>query len=197
MPAQAEQWQLWQEMMRQAVSERRYSHCLRVAEQAADLARHWGLDEEKVRMAGLTHDVARDLSAEELAARALRYGVPVGPEEQSNPIILHAPVGAAILRQEWQITDQAVLTAVELHTVAAPGMDKFSQLLYLADIIEPNRKKWPEQARLRALCYQHLGRAMVEALEGNFRYLSGCGLFIHPRAMAAYEFFRHELNGQE
>ncbi|MCL2496195.1 MAG: bis(5'-nucleosyl)-tetraphosphatase (symmetrical) YqeK [Clostridiales bacterium] len=184
------QWRLWLQMLRQAVSEQRYEHCRRVAGEAVRLARHYGFDEEMACLAGLTHDVARDLPPAELLERAACYGLTIGPDEEINPIILHAPVGAAILEREWHITDTAVLTAVSLHTVAAPAMDEFSQLLYLADLIEPGRKKWPELPQLRALSYRHTGLAMVMALEGNFRYLTACHNFIHPRATAAYEFFR-------
>jgi len=186
------QWRLWQQMLRQAVSKRRYEHCLRVAGEAAQLARHYGLNEESARLAGLAHDVARDLPAAELLERAVCYGLMLGAEEIANPIILHAPVGAAIVEREWQIKDTAVLTAISLHTVPAPDMDEFSQLIYLADLIEPGRKKWPELPQLRAMSYRHPRRAMAKALEDAFCYLTACNTFIHPRARAAYESFRKE-----
>lgn len=192
-----EQWQQWQRSLQLEVKERRFHHSLSVAEEAVRLARHWGLDEEKARMAGLLHDVARDLPYNMLHMFAREYGIHEGREEFANPLILHAPVGAARLRDNWHIEDEDVLTAISLHTVASPGMDTFSQVLYLADIIEPNRKKWPDLARLRELCYEDLRLAMLAALESNFRYLELCGVFIHPRALAAHEFFAQQVNGQE
>jgi predicted HD superfamily hydrolase involved in NAD metabolism len=170
---------------------------LRVAEEAGRLARHYGLDEQRARLAGLLHDVARDLSFATLLDLADRFSLTVGPEERGNPIILHAPVGAALLQSEWGVQDTAVLQAVALHSVAAPGMDEFCQLVYLADIIEPGRKEWPGLNALRQLSYEHLGRAMLLSLAESFSYLRENSTFIHPQALAAYDFWALQFAEQE
>jgi predicted HD superfamily hydrolase involved in NAD metabolism len=192
-----QQWKDYSRKLRDFLPQARYGHCLRVAEEAVRLARHYGLDEQRARLAGLLHDVARDLSFETLFSLAARFGLAVGPEELANPIILHAPVGAALLQSEWGVQDAAVLQAVALHTVAAPGMDEFCQLIYLADIIEPGRKEWPGLPALRQLSYEHLGQAMLLALTESFNYLKQSHTFIHPRALAAYDFWALRFAKQE
>lgn len=191
------EWSKWEQKLRNFLPRRRYRHCLRVAAEAAKMARHYGLDEERARLAGLLHDIARDLSFDMLLAYADRFDIMVGAEENANPIILHAPVGAALIKNEWGIADEAVLQAIALHTVAAPGMDDFCQLIYLADIIEPGRKEWPGLEDLRGLSYRHLGRAMLLALQENINYLKECHTFIHPRAVAAYDFWAQKLMEEE
>ena len=188
-PAGGDQWLYYQYKLRGFLPRPRYEHSLRVAEEAAKMACHYGLDEGQARLAGLLHDVARDLSFAALFALAARFKIPVGQEEQANPIILHAPVGAALLKNYWGVEDETVLKAVALHTVAAPDMDDFCQLLYLADIIEPGRQEWPGLEELRKLGYEHLGRAMLLALQENFNYLQRNNNFIHPQALAAYDDF--------
>jgi predicted HD superfamily hydrolase involved in NAD metabolism len=196
-PITARQWDVWQYKLQGFLPRPRYIHCLRVAEEAGRLARQHHQNEEKARLAGLLHDLARDLSFDTLLALAARFGLMVGPEERVNPVILHAPVGAALLRSKWGIKDEAVLKAVSLHTVAAPEMDDFCQLIYLADIIEPGRASWPGLNALRELSYRHLGCAMLLALEESFLYLKIGHTFIHPRAIAAYDFFARQFMGQE
>jgi predicted HD superfamily hydrolase involved in NAD metabolism len=191
------QWLDWQHKLEDFLPRPRYEHCQRVAIQAVEMARHYGMDEERARLAGLLHDVARDLSFATLFSLAARFGLLVGPEEAANPIILHAPVGAALLKKEWNIKDEAVIQAIALHTVAAPGMDEFCQLLYLADIIEPGRESWPGLNALRGLSYRHLGRAMLLALKENIRYLKASQTFIHPRALAAHDFLARQFMEQE
>ena len=191
------QWKLWRQKLQIFLPPTRYEHCLRVAEEADKLACHYGLDEERARLAGLLHDVARDLSFEALFAYAARFGIMAGSEEQANPIILHASVGAALLRNEWALSDEEVLKAVALHTVAAPGMDELCQLVYLADIIEPGRQEWPGLWELRKLSYEHLGRAMLLSLQESFKYLRECDAFIHPQAQAAYDFLAQQFLEQE
>jgi predicted HD superfamily hydrolase involved in NAD metabolism len=191
------QWSEWRQRLKDFLPQPRYEHSLRVAEEAEKMAHHYCLDEEKARLAGLLHDLARDLSFDTLFDLAGRFGLTVGPKEQANPVILHAPVGAALLRSEWGIEDEAVLKAVALHTVAAPDMDDFCQLLYLADIIEPGRKEWPGLDALRELSYRHLGQAMLLALQENILYLKACHTFIHPQAVAAHDFLVMKHMGQE
>jgi predicted HD superfamily hydrolase involved in NAD metabolism len=190
-------WSYYQHKLKGFLPRPRYEHCLRVAVTASRLARHYGLDEERARLAGLLHDVARDLSFEALLAATRRFELPLGPEEIANPLILHAPVGAALLESGWGIKDQTVLQAVALHTIAAPGMDDFCQLVYLADIIEPGRREWPGLQALRRLSYEHLGRAMLLSLRESFIYLQNNNDFIHPRAVAANDFLTLQLMEQE
>ena len=191
------QWLYYQYKLQGFLPQPRYEHSLRVAKEAARLAAHYGLDEERARIAGLLHDVARDFNNRTLLNLAARFNLPVGPEERANPIILHAPLGAALLHSNWGLKDKAVLQAVSLHTLAAPDMDDFCQLIYLADIIEPGRKAWPGFASLRKLGYEHLGRAMLLALTQNFSYLRANNTFIHPQAAAAYDFCLQRFGEQE
>ena len=196
-PIIAWQWQEWRHRLADFLPRPRFEHSLRVADEAAKMARHYGLDEKKACLAGMLHDLARDLSFDTLLDLAAGFDLEVGPEEMANPIILHAPVGAALLRSDWGIEDETVLKAVALHTVAAPEMDDFCQLIYLADIIEPGRKEWPGLDALRELSYRHLGQAMRLSLQESFLYLQSCHTFIHPRAAAAYDFFTQQFKEQE
>ncbi|MCL1905975.1 MAG: bis(5'-nucleosyl)-tetraphosphatase (symmetrical) YqeK [Clostridiales bacterium] len=196
-PVENKQWSSRQQRLKDFLPPRRYEHCLRVSEEACLLARCHGIDEERARLAGLLHDVARDLSPDALFANAARFGLTVGPDEYADPVILHAAVGAKLLKNEWGINDKAVLRAVEEHTLAAPDMDKLCQIIYLADIIEPGRREWPGLNALRKLCYEHLGRAMLLALKESIGYLKESRIRIHPRTLAAYDFWARQLVQEE
>ena len=191
MPFSPQQWQTWQQRLQQTLTTKRYQHSLAVQQEAMRLARHWGVDEEKAALAGLLHDVARGLSVEELQTKAKQAGLTIGTAEQANPLILHAPVGAIILQEDWGIDDQAVLDAVRYHTIASPEMDQLSIIIYLADLIEPNRQEWPGLAHLRKLALENLHQAMVMALENSFIYLRQQQQIIHPQAYQAYQHFQN------
>ena len=53
------------EKLHQSVDEERYVHSILVANQAKNLALHYGLDYEKAYIAGLAHDIAKRLSPEQ------------------------------------------------------------------------------------------------------------------------------------
>ena len=42
------------------LSDNRYNHCLRVADEARKLAIHYKIDEESTYIAGLLHDIAKE-----------------------------------------------------------------------------------------------------------------------------------------
>ena len=55
------------------------------------------------------------------------------------PEILHGPVGAWIAEHEFNITDEDILNAIRFHTTGRAGMSKLEKIIYIADMIEPNR----------------------------------------------------------
>jgi predicted HD superfamily hydrolase involved in NAD metabolism len=115
------------------------SHCERVASTAASLARRFGVDGSDAELAGLLHDCARDESDEGLQRLATELGVPVTPFELIHPALLHARVGAAIARRDLPGIGEAVLSAVEVHTVGGIPMTDLDRVVFLADMIEPER----------------------------------------------------------
>ena len=53
--------------------------------------------------------------------------------------LLHGPVGAYIAESEFGITNEDMLNAIRFHTTGRAGMSKFEKILFVADMIEPNR----------------------------------------------------------
>ena len=50
--------------LKNTLSEYRYNHSLRVAEESQKLAKHYNIDEQKAYLAGLVHDIAKEYSDE-------------------------------------------------------------------------------------------------------------------------------------
>jgi len=115
------------------------SHCERVARTALELARRFGVDEERAELAGLLHDVARDEGDEGLLALAAELDCPVTEFERDHPYLLHARVGAAMARRAIPGIGESVVSAIEVHTVGALPMSDLDRVVYLADMVEPAR----------------------------------------------------------
>lgn len=75
--------------LKNLLSEKRFEHTLGVEYTSACLAMRYGADMEKARMAGLLHDCAKYLSAEDKIAYSKRYGMPISKYEKKNPELLH------------------------------------------------------------------------------------------------------------
>ncbi|MDI3299125.1 MAG: bis(5'-nucleosyl)-tetraphosphatase (symmetrical) YqeK [Bacillota bacterium] len=170
------EWLEWAERLRRRVSLPRYYHSLAVADTAFLLAERWGADPERARLAGILHDWARELPDEETAALARRYDLP----ERAGGFrtaLLHGPVAAAILREELGFDDEAVLEAIELHTVGRPGMSRLARVVWLADAVEPTRE-YPGVEELRRTACESLEEAMAAALRSSIRFLRSQGALI-------------------
>lgn len=165
------------------LSRERYEHSLRVAETARELAELHGVQAEAAERAGLWHDAYKELPVAEQIARAREKGI-LTPEYEAHPHLLHGPLAAACLPDDFGETDADVLQAVRLHTTGDAGMSRLDMVVYLADLLEPAHD-FPGVDRLRARARASLEGGMVAALEHTLQYLLQRGAWIDPKALRA------------
>lgn len=182
------------EEMKRALSRRlkksRYAHSLGTADTAAFLARRFGEDEARARLAGLLHDCARALPDGAMRAEADARNIEYGEVERSMPLLLHAPLGAALAREEYGVADAAVLRAIARHTVGGAGMTPLDKIVYFADMIEPTRREYPGLAELRRLSREaSLDEMTLAGLTRSIAFVLEKGQMIHPGTVRA----RNEL----
>ncbi len=151
---------------------------------AENLARIHGADARKARTAGMLHDLARLYSEERLLRECARLRVPVGDFERAHPIVLHAPLSAALAQAEFAVNDPELLSAIAKHTLAAGEMSALDCVVYLADGLEPGRD-YPERAQLAALAERDLAAAMRATIGSSLRYLRSKQLPLAPQTAAA------------
>ncbi len=166
---------------RARLSDKRYGHTLRVADTAARLAERHGLNVEKVRLAALLHDAARELGQPELLRIAEKKGIPVDDFERDRPILLHGPVAAVLAGEEVGVKDEDVLEAVRVHTTGEPGMGPLALALYIADKIEPARD-YPSVGALRELAEESLRKAALTGLRRVHAHNRNRSRPTHPKS---------------
>ncbi|HWP97213.1 MAG TPA: bis(5'-nucleosyl)-tetraphosphatase (symmetrical) YqeK [Syntrophomonadaceae bacterium] len=171
------------EIIRFKLSKHRFKHSLQVAEAARELADHYDQDGEKAYLIGLLHDYAKGISSQELLELAELHGLLEDEVERRVPDLLHAPVGAWLVREELGIEDEAILHAIKVHTLGDFVMSELDKIIYLADMIEPGRD-YAGQERLRGLAFRDLDDAMLFGLESTIRYCLDRNRILHPRTVA-------------
>ena len=163
----------------------RFLHSVGVAECAAELAAHYGVDVEKAYLAGLLHDCARTFATLDLTKVAHDMQLPVTQIEMRTPILLHAAIGAAMLPHEYQIEDEEIQQAIRFHTVGGPSMTDLDKIVYLADMIEPGRR-YPGVDELRRLtAVKTLDQVMLAAFNQSIAFVLNKNNVIHPDTVAA------------
>lgn len=170
------------ERLREHLGKELFQHSLGVAETAAALARHWGTDPDRARLAGLVHDYARGFSSGELAALFIELNLPPDPVIEAEPKLLHAPVGAALLPADLDVTDPVVLEAVRWHTTGHAGMCLLEKVVYLADCIEPHRR-YTGVTELRQAAWNSLEQALLMAVNRTIHSVLSRGMLLHPRSV--------------
>lgn len=170
------------------VKAKRLPHIRGTEETAAQLARRWGADEEKMRRAAILHDCTKYLSLEEHLAICDRYGVELDPMERVTEKLLHSKSGAVLARHMFGEDDE-VYGAIFYHTTARAGMSLAEKIIYIADYIEPNRD-FPEVEELRTLAYADLNAAVAMGTRLAIQEMEERGRLVHHNTAEAYEYYR-------
>ena len=169
----------------------RWAHTLRVARVAERLALRHGEDAHRARLAGVFHDLARLYPGERLLDECTRRAMPIDAFERANPVVLHARLGAELARDDFGVTDEAILSAIRKHTVGAATMSKLDAVVYLADGLEPGRR-FAERAALLELAERDLDGAMRAVIDNSLTYLRERGLAPAPQTLAARDFYHSD-----
>lgn len=154
------------------MSDKRLQHILRVESTALDLAKHYGLDDqttEAISVASLMHDYAKELPYAQVQKWAIAYWHYPTLEYQPNEI-LHGMAAAYICRTQYGCQDERILNAIAGHTIGWYEMDCVSQVVYLADYIEPQRT-FDGVDKARELAYTNLTEAMWFKMIHTLRHL--------------------------
>ncbi|OUM97770.1 MAG: hypothetical protein BAA04_11190 [Firmicutes bacterium ZCTH02-B6] len=170
--------------VRRRLTSQRFAHTVGVVETADQLARRFGLDVQRARVAAWLHDVAKDEPPESLLKRAKEFDIVFDEITARVTELWHALVGSEIARREFGIDDEDVLAAIRHHTTGRAGMSGLEQVIFLADVIEPGRA-FPGVDELRRRSREDLEGAVLAALESTICYVIRQGGLLHPDAVAA------------
>ena len=160
------------------LSEKRYNHSLGTMKAAKELAKIHGEHEKEAEIAGLVHDVAKELTKEQIEAYLKKYNIIPDEIEQIQMGLLHAKLGAIIVREEYGLSEQ-IQKAIEYHTTGNKNMSNFAKIIYLADKIEENRN-YEGVEEFRTLAEQDLDKAMLGFLDYTIQRTIKKGHLIHP-----------------
>ena len=126
--------------LKENLNNERYIHSLGTMECAVELAKMFNLDEAKAKTAGLLHDCAKCFSNEKLLNIIEEKIKTVEKSELMNYKTLHAPVSAYIAKEDFNVVDDEILSAIRWHTLGRVEMSDFEKIIFLADKIEPNTR---------------------------------------------------------
>ncbi len=171
--------------IRERLSDYRFKHSVNVSKEAVRLAIKYGGDVDKAELAGLLHDVMKDVGKKEQLAIMDKYGVALNEVELQAPKLWHAIAGAVYVNKVLEIRDEDIVNAVRYHTTARAGMTLLEKIIYIADYTSEERD-YKGVEKMRKACNVSLEYAMEEALAFGIAVRAEEHTAIHPDTFEAY-----------
>lgn len=177
------------EDVKERISEHRFEHVCGVMKVAEELSKIYKVDLEKVKIAAIAHDVAKEMKDEDVKKFCEDNNIELG-EIVNYPKVIHSHVGAYIAKVEYGIEDEDILNAIKYHTTGRPEMSMLEKVIYLADFLDESRdhEKYQEiYDKVKDLTYGgQIDEAMKYTLERTIMYLQGN---IYIDTVNAYSFY--------
>ena len=117
------------------LSPKRYEHSIGVMEKAIELAEIYGEDKEKAAYVALTHDIAKEMTDEELINYSIENNITITEDDKLIPMALHGIIGSNIVKKKYNFTDE-MCDAIYYHTTGRPNMTLLDKIIYVADKCE-------------------------------------------------------------
>lgn len=175
----------------------RYAHSLGVVETAMKMAEIFSVDKEKTEIAALLHDCAKQIPHSEQLNLCKKYNIPLDDIKEKELGLLHAELGAYMAEHEFGVTDTEILDAIRYHTLGKKDMSKLEKIIYLSDIIEPNRKHFDGLDDLRSLCFTDLDKALLYGFALTISHTNRNGHILHNQTIEAEKYIREKLRKEE
>lgn len=177
---------------RAAEKKERWEHSQRVAATAELMCNMFGVDSAKGYLAGIAHDMCKDMGDEELLALAGRDQQPISVVERKKPSLLHGRAAAMKLMLDFGVDDMDIIQAVSRHTLGGASLCPLAKIVYVADKIEPGRPQSTQEYR-DELFSKSLDSLTLAVLEENMRYLESKGKKIADVSYRFHESLRRDV----
>ncbi len=181
--------------LRATLSRERYLHTLNVASAALRLAELHQGDGELAYLAGLLHDVCKEMSKDEMLNLLAGSAIIKDPVFLASPRIWHGFAAAIYIQRELSVRNTQIIDAVRYHTTGRGGMSLLEEIVYLADLTSADRR-YPGIEALRQTAERSIPLAMLEALQFIIGDLARTGNPVTCDTLKAYNRYAL-LNDQE
>ena len=175
----------YKKIIKTMMSENRYNHCVNVSKEAVKLAKRYGGDEEKAAVAGILHDITKEMPKEEQLQIMLDSGIILDDIQKNAPKLWHGISGSVYIKNHFAIDDEDILNAVCYHTTGRAGMSLLEKIIFVADFTSEERT-YKGVATMRKKSRKSLEDAMLYGFKFTFSDLSSRELAIHPDELACY-----------
>lgn len=174
--------------LKENLLEKRYIHVKGVVEMAKKLAELNNVSEEKAEIAALAHDVAKNLSKDKMKEIIIENNINISLLEESNSDLWHSIIAPIVAKDKLGIEDEEILDSIRWHTTGKENMSVLTKIIYIADMIEPNRN-FNGVEEIRKITYDNLDVGVYHGLTHSIQFLLTKNLLIDENTIKARNYF--------
>lgn len=171
--------------LKKNLSAERYEHTMCCANLASELAQIYGANKEKAYIAGLLHDVAKELSVNEMTRYIEKSWLKIDIYMKNNPALLHAYASAAMTKMMFGVDDDEILNAVTYHTTGKDNMTLLEKIIFIADAADESRRYDKRIKEWRELSKKDIDAAILKVLNFNIIKVVNRGFVLHENTVKA------------
>ena len=140
--------QLIEAVVKETISTERFIHSKNTALHAVDLCCRFGVNPAAGYLAGIAHDLAKQMDNKLIIKILKSDGHNFSALEKEKPNLLHGKAAAVLLKERFCITNREVLEAIAYHTSGSDNMGALAKIIYIADKTESSRNIDPVYRRM-------------------------------------------------
>lgn len=164
--------------LKNMVSEKRYIHSLLVMKTALKIGKKYNLEENRLKVAALLHDILKECKIERLREICKEFPIQELSGGVEDEAIIHGFAGAIYVEKIFKIEDEEILNSIKYHTIGRRGMSLLERVIYIADAIEPNRN-YLAVAKIRELVEKDIDLGIIYEIDKKIEYLIEKRKIIH------------------
>lgn len=149
------------------MKETRFIHSCSVANLAYKIAKMHQLDYSRAFIAGILHDIAKDIDKNESLSLMKQFYpdfVEVGA------FSYHQFLGEKVAKDDFAVVDEEILGAIKYHTTGKGNMNWLEKLIYASDKVDPTRGY--DSSELIAAMEKGIDEGFMTVLKANQDFLN-------------------------
>ena len=179
------------EFAKNTLSEKRFYHSVCVMERAIEYAKIYGADTEKAKIAGILHDIAKEIPKEDRVSYAENIGVIPDEIEKESTGLLHSKVAAKIAETKFGL-DKEICDSIAYHTTGRENMTLLDKIIYIADYTGKDRK-YEDTNYMYELAKKDIDAAIIYGLKKTIDLRIKEDKLLHIDTVKAYNFLIKDL----
>ncbi len=184
---------IYKDFLKKYLSEKRINHSISTAKLMHKYADDFNIDPEKAYISGILHDIARELTDDEIITLAKKFvmrkvcKINYLKFKLNHPHLLHGVASAELIISELKIRDKEILEAACFHTLGGTHLTNLAKFTFLSDYCEPLRNNPASRKVLKILIKEkNFNKAYFYTYHFLLEYLLHKNKIICPESIEGY-----------